>query len=241
MGGLQLNHTRCNDSPAVRATALAASTPTAGAPSAMTSTSSGEPGVARGKGGELRVSARDHPGRPGTRFRKIVFEAARKSLLHMTIQESNPLVTHGDSSRHAPQIALPHRGFGAPIMRGVLRSGGGGPAEQSGASPPLHYYLLVVVSVLKLRVISRGSHQRRCRLSHVMSSSICLMLVSFFAGAPRPTLRRPRLCSRNGKAAQPFRHCDDARGRGPNSVDFGETIVLQQFPRHSHGNHGPTA
>ena len=31
MGGLQLDHTRCNDSPAVRATALAASTPTAGA------------------------------------------------------------------------------------------------------------------------------------------------------------------------------------------------------------------
>ena len=56
-----------------------------------------------------------------------------------------------------------------------------------------------------------------------------------------PTSRRPRLCSRNGKAAQPFRHCDDARGRGPNSVDFGETIVLQQFPRRSHGNHGPTA
>ena len=135
MGGLQLNHTRCNDSPAVRATALAASTPTAGARSAMTSTSSGEPGLARGKGGELRVSARDHPGRPGTRFRKLVFEAARKSLLHMTIQESNPLVTHGDSSRQALRIVLPHRGFGAPIMRGVLRSGGGGPAEQSGASP----------------------------------------------------------------------------------------------------------
>ena len=56
----------------------------------------------------------------------------------MTIQDSNPLVTHGDSSRQVLRIALPHRGFGAPIMRGVLRSGGGGPAEQSGASPPGH-------------------------------------------------------------------------------------------------------
>lgn len=72
-------------------------------------------------------------GRPGTRFRKLVFEAARKSLLHTTIQESNPLVAQGGSSPEASRIMLPHRGFGAPIMRGVLRSGGGGPAEQSGA------------------------------------------------------------------------------------------------------------
>jgi len=86
------------------------------------------------------------------------------------------------------------------------------------------------MSVLRLRVISRGSYQRRCLLSHVMSFSICLMLVSFFAGAPRPTLRRPRLCSRNGKAARPFRHCDDARGRGPNSVDYGEKYCLATVP-----------
>ena len=138
MGGLQLNHTRCNDSPAVRATALAASYSDGRCSECHDFYEQRWAGRGQGKGGELRVSARDHPGRPGTRFRKLVFEAARKSLLHMTIQESNPLVTHGDSSRQALRIVLPHRGLERRSCEGCSDLEGVAQRSRAEPLPPGH-------------------------------------------------------------------------------------------------------